>query len=78
MGYVTKTTQGMMEILPIIGGWYVGFDTRKDAKTGEEWERDGAIAQYVGNGEFYEEDHDFPTDMRSYEYIGFSHVSEVK
>ena len=52
---------------PIEGRWYAGFNTAVDAKTGETWQRDGAIAQYVDDA-FLDEDGE-PVDMSDYETL---------
>ena len=53
---------------PKVNMWYVGFSIE------EEQERDGCIAQYVGNGEFYDDDAEDATDMRGYDFIAESHM----
>lgn len=37
----------------------------------------GAIAQYVGDGEFYDQGCDEPTDFNAYEYIVESHMGKI-
>lgn len=63
--YRIKTEEGIRETEPEVGTWYCGFETVP------EWglDMDGAIAQYVGGGEFYDEGADSQTDMRYYDYL---------
>jgi len=63
--YRIKTEDGIRETEPEIMAWYCGFET--DIDDGPD--RDGAIAQYVGEGQFYDEGADEPTDMRYYDYL---------
>lgn len=48
--------------------WYCGFDVVYDNDHDEEWNRDGAIAQYIGDGEFIDEEGE-PVDMCGYDYL---------
>lgn len=62
---------------PTVGAWYCGFETDEqyaeagvgstgpDGKLG--W-RDGAIAEYAGDGQFYDE-HDSECDFGRYDWI---------
>lgn len=54
------------------GMWYVGMNSLSCSMQGE-----GEIAQYVGEGEFYDEDCDEPTDMQDYEYILELHMGKL-
>lgn len=58
---------------PLLGAWYCEFSTQRDAETGEERDVDGALAQYVGKGEFYDEGEDTPMRMDRYDYLVFQH-----
>lgn len=53
---------------PIDGKWYCGFTMAVDARTGEVWERDGALAKYIGDGQFEDED-GYTEDLSDYEYL---------
>lgn len=60
-----------VELIP--GMWYVGMNYLEQVEdTGA-----GEIAQYVGDGEFYDEGCDDPTDMQAYEYILESHMGKL-
>lgn len=52
---------------PSEGRWYAGFTTAVDAKTGEAYQLDGAIARWAGE-EFVDENND-PVDMSDYETL---------
>ena len=61
------------QVALVPGMWYVGMNSLTCSIQGE-----GAIAQYVGEGEFYDEGDDEPTDMlNAYEYIVESHMGKV-
>jgi hypothetical protein len=74
-----------------VGAWYVGVNYEgyievnsdgtlsKDHLNICEYAQPeyGAIAQYVGNDEFYDEGCDEPTRMQDYEYIMFSHAGKM-
>jgi hypothetical protein len=81
----------IVEQEPILGGWYVGYGwtppvyIQDDGSLGPlsavlsepDPTQDGAIAQYVGEGEFYDEDCDEPTRMQDYDHIVFSHQGRL-
>jgi hypothetical protein len=85
----------IVEQEPVIGGWYVGYgwtppvSLQDDGTLGPlsavlaepDSTQDGAIAQYVGDGEFYAEDwgvsRDEPTRMQDYDHIVFSHQGRL-
>lgn len=57
----------------VVGMWYVGMNSlENDHDSGA-----GEIAQYVGDGEFYDEGCDEPTRMQDYEYIVESHMGRI-
>lgn len=59
--------------------WYIGVNVQDDAPMipAPNWHWGaGEIAQYVGNGEFYDEGADTPTRMDRYDYIVFSHLGK--
>ena len=56
----------------IIGKWYCGFTTEIDAVTGEEFDRDGEIGEYVGDGEFFSDEDGFSAGnfyFNNYDYF---------
>lgn len=60
---------------PEVGQWYCGFE-RDYFKSytdtfgfGVEPDRDGAIAQYLGDGIFYDDQADKETDMGDYDFL---------
>lgn len=63
--YRIKTNNSIVEAEPEVGAWYCGFETDLD----DGPDRDGAIAQYVGEGQFYDEGAYEQTDMRYYDYL---------
>lgn len=57
----------------VVGMWYVGMNwLLNDNDSGA-----GEIAQYVGDGEFYDQGCDEPTRMQDYEYIIESHMGRI-
>lgn len=54
---------------PTVGKWYCGFDSRTDFKTGEKFELDGALGQYVGEGAFYDDAEDDEVILSGYDYL---------
>lgn len=65
----------------VVGMWYVGCNVRDDAPMipAANWHwGSGAIAQYVGENEFYDEGEDEPTNFRDhYDYIVESHMGKI-
>ena len=55
-----------------LGAWYVGYNSLSCTLQGA-----GEIAQYVGDGEFYDEGAETPTDFDDYEHIEFSHAGKL-
>jgi hypothetical protein len=68
---VRKQTGEQVALVP--GMWYVGMNWLESV----EDDGAGAIAQYVGEGEFYDEGCDEPTRMQDYEYIVESHMGKL-
>ncbi len=68
------------EVELIVGAWYMGVNISDDAPMipAPNWHWGaGEIAQYVGDGEFYDDDAEGPTRMQDYDYIVFSHMGKV-
>lgn len=72
MKYAIKVESGeIIKEVPIVGRWYVMFETVTNFHNNEVRERDGTIAKYIGNGFWVdEEDEDVETmvseDLPSY------------
>ena len=66
-----RNTRGEQVTL-VEGMWYVGMDSIECTLQGA-----GEIAQYVGEGEFYDQGCDTPTDMEAYTYILESHMGKL-
>lgn len=76
--YLIKQNDGtFIKEQPKVGGWYAGFLIRTDHHTDEEYSSTGAIAQYVGDGQFFDEDDEDPTDMGYYDYIVYQFSSSL-
>jgi hypothetical protein len=80
---IKQTDGSIVEQEPIINGWYVGMgwmDCSLGAQISEHDNTDeaGAIAQYVGDGEFYDDDSDTPIRMQDYDHIVFSHMPSAR
>jgi hypothetical protein len=65
---------------PVVGMWYVGVQISKDAPMipAANWHWGaGELAQYVGNGEYYDEHATEPTDFGAYDYIVEQHMGKI-
>ena len=63
----------------VVGMWYVGVNISADAPMipAANWHWGaGEIAQYVGDGEFYDQGCDEPTRLQNYDYIVESHMGK--
>lgn len=64
----------------VVGMWYVGVKVRDDAPMipADNWHWGcGELGQYVGNGEFYDDDSDEPVDFGGYDYIVEQHMGKI-
>lgn len=66
--YPIKTNNVVAQAEPTVGKWYCSFVLCIDGKTREEYERDDALAQYVGEGVFVDEDGE-EVDMTGGDFI---------
>lgn len=77
-----RTAEGKQTEL-IVGMWYVGVGNLDSIDPppmipAENWHHHaGEIAQYVGDGQFYDEGCDEPTDFDRYDYIVESHMGKL-
>lgn len=61
------------QVALITGMWYVGMNWLESIEdTGA-----GEIAQYIGDGQFYDEGAEEPTRMQDYEYLLESHMGRL-
>lgn len=73
--FTIKTENGLVTEEPIVGKWYAGFTTEQNYDDGSSYELDGALAEYVGDGQFCDEDYQEAgdTDMTGYDYLILQH-----
>ncbi len=72
------------QIALVVGMWYVGVNLEDCSGEsvpiipGPNWHWGaGEIAQYVGDGEFYDEHADEPTRLQDYDYIVEQHMGKL-
>lgn len=54
--FVIKEGSAFVRKEPIVGRWYCAFERVYDFDTGEEHDSGGSLGEYIGNGEFVDED----------------------